>query len=92
MRLGRTEHPMSDEVVEATPFDWREDGVLWLVNAVVFHPRGFALGMKADGTGPILLGDGSEPIHFVPDDEPTPAEKFAAVEALFARARAGSLI
>ena len=51
----------------------RSEGLLWLINRVVFHPRGFALGLdwpkeayKEDGTvegeptGWVLLGDGSE--------------------------------
>ena len=89
MRSQRTEHPTEGEFASgAVPIDWREDGLLWLINTTVFHPRGFALGMKADGSGPVLLGDGSEPYSFDPDDEPTPATKMAAAEALFARIRA----
>lgn len=83
----RREHPLTSEFADATAFDWRDDGVLWLINATVFHPRGFALGMKADGTDPVLLGDGTEPITYHPTDPPSIDERFAAVEALFARAR-----
>lgn len=51
--------------LESRPFsELRDTGLLWLINRVVFHPRGFALGIThdADGnaTGWTLLGDGSE--------------------------------
>lgn len=45
-----------------------DTGMLWLVNRVVFHPRGFALAIHHDAagraTGWSLLGDGSEPWTF----------------------------
>lgn len=54
-------------------------GLLWLVNRVVFHPRGFALGLAFDAAGSVigweLLGDGSGPWAFGDDEG-----------ALFARA------
>lgn len=75
--------------------DLHDDGLLWLVNRCVFHPRGFALGHKPGTDEFVLLGDGSEPWHYaVPDelDDPTTAvdedEAFGQVEAAFARARA----
>lgn len=69
------------------PVDLSADGLLWLINATVFHPRGFALGQDT-GTGEFfLLGDGGEAWQFAPDG--TADEKFEAVEALFARARVG---
>lgn len=53
--------------------DLRADGLLWLINRTVFHPRGYALGMD-DGkaTGRVaftLYGDGSEPWRFEISDE-----------------------
>lgn len=66
------------------PVKLREDGLLWLVNKAVLHPRGFALGVAEDG-GLWLLGDGSEPWRMgdvVPEDD-----LFAKVEAMFDRAR-----
>ena len=69
------------------PVDMHDTGLLWLVNRVVFHPRGFALGMAYAGnvfTGFMLYGAGSEPNSFVAEDEP---ELFAAAERLFAAAR-----
>lgn len=59
-------------------------GLLWLVNRVVFHPRGFALAIhhnrNGEATGWSIMGDGSEPWTFDPDsvDE----------DDLFARAEA----
>lgn len=43
----------------------RGTGLLWLINRVVFHPRGFALALDVDAaTGDVrgwfLQGDGSE--------------------------------
>ena len=48
------------------PFeDLSPSGLLWLINRVVFHPRGYALALEADDAGTItgwkLLGDGREP-------------------------------
>lgn len=56
------------------PFsDLRDTGLLWLINRVVFHPRGYALGLSfapdpnhplpSGGvvTGWILYGDGTAP-------------------------------
>lgn len=64
-----------------------DSGLLWLINAVVFHPRGYALALDAspsgDVTGWALLGDGSEPWSF---DGPR-AERLAAAEATLAAAR-----
>lgn len=43
-------------------------GLLWLINASVFHPRGFALGLELDADGNAigwrLHGDGSRPWSF----------------------------
>jgi hypothetical protein len=72
------------------PFaDFRELGLLWLVNRVVFHPRGYALALAYnDGvcTGWELLGDGSEPWRYA--DEVDEDNAHAAVEALLADLRA----
>lgn len=52
------------------PFsDFRDSGLLWLVNRVVFHPRGYALALHFQGSPPTLgectgwslMGDGTEP-------------------------------
>jgi hypothetical protein len=64
----------------------RSTGLLWLINASVFHPRGFALALTMrDGraVGWSLLGDGSEPWRFGDDTD----SLFAAAEELFASLR-----
>jgi hypothetical protein len=64
-----------------------DSGLLWLINATVFHPRGFALAldMTPDGevTGWALLGNGTEPWVFGGPRN----ERFAAAEATFEEAR-----
>jgi hypothetical protein len=45
-------------------------GLLWLINATTFHPRGLALAFVTDDEGMIvgwrLVGDGAEPAQFNP--------------------------
>lgn len=69
------------------PFeDLRSTGLLWLINRVVFHPRGFALALhREDGeiVGWSLMGDGTEVWVFDGDEE----QHFSDVEALFAESR-----
>lgn len=64
-----------------------DSGLLWLINATVFHPRGFALAldMTPDGevTGWALLGNGTEPWVFGGPRN----ERFAAAEETFEEAR-----
>lgn len=59
-------------------------GLLWLINRVVCHPRGYALAMcfNDDGNciGWTLLGDGSEPWFFTPGEEED--QRFALVKEL----------
>lgn len=70
-------------MTEFRPFEeLASSGLLWLINASVFHPRGFALALRVrDGkaVGWSLLGDGREPWHF---DGPRD-DKFNAVAATF---------
>jgi hypothetical protein len=67
--------------------EMRSTGVLWLINKVVFHPRGFALGLDVDDAGNVtgwtMIGDGSEPWAFgdLPDGTPIDDREFAKVEA-----------
>lgn len=80
------------EGIEPRPFSALSDhGVLWLINRVVFHPRGYALALHyEDGadepSGWSLLGDGSEVWEFGGSHDEDAALR--AVEALFAEARA----
>lgn len=70
------------------PFaEFRDTGLLWLINTSVLHPRGFALAWcyeNGEVTGWRLLGDGSESWRFEGDGVD---QCFADVEALFAAAR-----
>lgn len=55
----------TDPAAPARPLiQLQETGLLWLINKVVFHPRGFALVMHVDrhgiGIGWSLAGDGTE--------------------------------
>lgn len=52
----------------ATRVDLRVDGLLWMINTTVFHPRGFALGVDKDGDL-WLFGDGAEAWQFATDDD-----------------------
>ena len=61
-----TEDPEDRMSSEGRPFaELRDEGLLWLINTTVFHPRGYALAMHFDddghATGWSLVGDGSEP-------------------------------
>lgn len=82
------------------PFnELRDTGLLWLINRVVFHPRGYAIGLNYEGvwpdmgecTGWVLYGDGTEPWSMgdpSPEQQaqgaPTGDELFARVSALLA--------
>ncbi|MGJ3228907.1 hypothetical protein ACQEUV_26660 [Micromonospora aurantiaca (nom. illeg.)] len=65
--MARTPEP------PARPFaELRESGLLWLINRVVFHPRGFALALtvcEGEAVGWTLLGDGSEVWKFDGDED-----------------------
>lgn len=71
-----------------------ERGLLWLINRVVFHPRGFALAMLPNGDGTVthmqLLGDGLEPIYFELDENRyfQAAERVLNVDARHTKIRA----
>ncbi len=71
------------------PFDdLVTSGLLWLINATTFHPRGLALGVTRDPEGHVigwrLLGNGTEPWSF-PDDQDTLA-KFRAAQSTLVNA------
>jgi len=68
------------------PFEeLRDSGLLWLINKVVFHPRGYALALHYEGklpdlgkcTGWSLQGDGSETWIF---SHPTPEQRRLGVK------------
>lgn len=58
-----------------------DSGLLWLINRVVFHPRGFALGINDEGW--TLQGDGASPWSFTDDMD---QEKFTKVKTTLERA------
>jgi hypothetical protein len=77
------------ETEQAEPYrpfeELRDAGLLWLINRVVFHPRGLALAIMLDddgvATGWKLLGDGSEVWTF---NGPADDEEFAKATAYLA--------
>jgi hypothetical protein len=79
-----TRKSVFDTVPEETVHSFEELrslGMLWLINRVVFHPRGFALALvpNDDGTDAVgwrMYGDGAEPVAF---DDATDDECFAFV-------------
>jgi len=73
-----------DDYDPGRPFsELRDEGLLWLINTTVFHPRGYALALHYDddmnATGWSLVGDGSEPWQM-----PNTSE----VDALFLKTKA----
>lgn len=72
----------------ARPWDeMRDSGLLWLINRVVFHPRGYALAFVMQDGEPIgwkLNGDGSEVWEFDGDED----DLFARAEQTLADHRA----
>jgi hypothetical protein len=65
-----------------------DHGLLWLINRVVFHPRGYALGLVSNEEGEfdawVMIGDGSEVWTFSLEDDNVEFEKvkefFAAMD------------
>lgn len=76
----------SDDELMRPFLDLTDSGLLWLVNAVVFHPRGVALALRVNLAGEAigwqLMGDGTEPWSFAPG--PDVDAKFAAANATIA--------
>lgn len=86
--MGQLDNP--EQVAETTlpdAYGWeelRDNGLLWLFNTSVLHPRGFALSLVQLGgniVGWRLLGDGTEPWTFLDECD----EQFQAVERLLRR-------
>jgi hypothetical protein len=62
----------------------REEGVLFMINRLVFHPRGYALALEyADGEteprGWNIIGDGTEIWCFYHEEEQEPFERFKSL-------------
>lgn len=70
--------------------EFREEGLLWLINTSVFHPRGYAIAFVYDDDdiefkNPIgwkLMFDGSEPWQFI-DENGSIDQHFKNVQKLF---------
>lgn len=76
---------MPDRDTTARPFsEMSDEGLLWLINRVCFHPRGYALAFHkneaGDVTGWSMLGDGSEVWTFPNEADD---EEFAKVTMYF---------
>lgn len=80
---------MSDEP-QVRPFEeLSESGLLWLINRVVFHPRGYQFALLEDqDTGEILgwqvHGTGEEPSWFSPESD---QKRFLLAEATLREAK-----
>jgi hypothetical protein len=88
--LPPDQHPTEHETPADNaprPFaELRDSGLLWLINATVFHPRGYALALTVhdgEAVGWNLLGDGSEPWRYEADMD----AKFEAAEVTLREAR-----
>jgi hypothetical protein len=74
--------PHGDGAIEEAPgrdVDPFSDGLLWLINRTVFHPRGYALAIDQETLRWSVLGDGTEPWRFEITDEIEDA-KFIATQ------------
>lgn len=68
--------------------NFRDDGILWMLNRTVFHPRGFALGIDPEASELYLYGDGTEAWIYTLDEEgSTEQDLFQKFEAMLARRR-----
>lgn len=85
--IDRQTHPKKADV--RVPVDLSADGVLFMINVQVFHPRGYALCLDTDGTFQ-LFGDGTERWVFSETDEESADNdaKWAAFNELLQRAKA----
>lgn len=83
---GRGIHPRKSDP-RTLDVDLSADGILFMINVVLFHPRGYALCQKSDG-GFGLFGDGTERWVFseAGDESADNDAKWAAFNALLQRA------
>lgn len=72
----------------------RDSGILLMINMQVFHPRGAALSVVLDENDSVIgfeiLGDGTEPWHYVVDPEID--EKWKAFNRMLNNAMTANLI
>jgi hypothetical protein len=86
-------HPLPDslqldEEQRTTLKKFWEDGLIWLVNTAVLHPRGYALAIHVDTENPealplglSIVGDGSEPWVFETDKQGELLVRYETAEA-----------
>jgi hypothetical protein len=77
-------------VYKAVTVNLREDGLVWMLNTAILHPRGFALGYNPADKTFELQGDGSERWAYEESDRDFSAQldrRFEAFEAMLQRAR-----
>jgi hypothetical protein len=70
-------NPATDPDLGRPLTELRSTGLLWLINRVIFHPRGYALALHyspdmEEVVGWSLMGDGTEPWSM---GEPTPEQR-----------------
>jgi hypothetical protein len=74
----------------------QESGLLWLINRVVFHPRGFSLALHFNENGNCLgwwlMGDGSELWTFGDGSEIDENELFRRVENFLSSFKPGGVL
>jgi len=74
--------------------EFRTNGLLWLINTSVFHPRGFAVGFIYDDEGNLvgwsINGDGTEPWVFADDADNDAC--FDSVNEFFGKAMVDALV
>ncbi len=63
----------------------REDGILWMINRTIFHPRGFALAINEEVSQLTLTGDGVEVWTFAESMADIEQELFDAFEGMLYR-------
>ena len=86
MGTGRHTHPRKGE--RHLPVDLKDDGVLFMINAQIFHPLGFGLAYQPETGEFVLLGDGCERWSFSEKESGDNDAKWEAFQALLGRGRA----
>lgn len=62
--------------------DPRADGIFWLINRLVFCPRGYALAYDETTHEFFIYGDGEQPMAFDSTGGPEEAEQLARIKEL----------
>ena len=69
--------------------DWQaliDSGLLWLINATVFHPRGVGMAVHPDGAGWLLISAGADEPFVFPDTKEI-HQKFRASQAFISEVK-----